>query len=103
MALGLRDGRVAFALRPQNSGGLRPLRLRHDGPPLALRLHLLGHRVLDLNRGLDVFQLPPVDFHPPLVGGFVEHIAQFDIHRLPGGECFIQRQLAHDVSQGGPW
>ena len=63
--------------------------------------HLFFHGVADLFRGLDFLQFHAVHFHAPFIGGFIQDVAQLHVHRIPGSESKIQRELTNHVTQRG--
>ena len=88
--LGHKDLAVFFALCTQ------------DGfAAFALGLHLFFHRVLDLARRQDIFQLDPVDLDPPFVGCDIQRRGDLGVDDITGSQGAVQLHLADDVAQGG--
>ncbi len=73
----------------------------HLGAFVAFGAHFLFHGGADLFRGQDLLQFHTVDLDAPLVGGFVQDVAQFGVDGVARSEGEIQGQFADHVTQRG--
>src|SRR4051794_39614209 len=110
LPLGVQPLRLALALRPQDRalllalGGedlrlLDALGLEDRRAPVALRAHLLLHRLLDGGRRVDRFELDAVHADAPFAGRLVEDHAQIGVDRVARGERLLEGHPAGDVAQ----
>src|SRR5438105_9290374 len=76
LAFGAEDRALLLALRGQDLGLLDAFGIQDRRPLVAVRPHLLLHRLLDRGRWIDRLQLDPVDADPPLPRRLVEHAAE---------------------------
>src|SRR5680860_134304 len=113
-AVGLRpqDQRLPITFRGEDGGLLAPLggqdrglalalRSEDDRTLLAVRPHLLLHRVLDRRGWVDALQLHTVHPHPPLAGGLVEDSAQPAVDLVAAGQRLLEVHPTDDVAKGG--
>src|SRR3954464_10402916 len=88
LALGGEDLRLLYALGGQDRSAL-----------VAVRAHLLLHRLLDRRRRVDGLQLDAVDADAPLAGRLVEHATQLGVDAVARRQRVLERHAADHVSQ----
>src|SRR5439155_22537147 len=101
LTLSLIDLRLPDAFRLQRARLLFGFGGEDRGAPVALGAHLLLHRIPDVTRRVDVLELHPAHLRAPLVGRFVQDLAQLGVDRIARGEHVVQLHFADHVPQGG--
>ena len=99
IAFGFQDFRLLLAFGLQDLAQFDALRLQDRGALLPLRFHLARHGVGDVARRLDFLNFHAGDFAAPVVGGFVQHLAQIRIDHVARHQRFVQRAVSDQIAQ----